>query len=435
MNIPLATPTAPAPPPALDAVGLSSAVMQDILLKTMHRTDAATAGDIAGRIALPPAVTQELIDTARQRELVEATGRPHPNSGDEAGFRLSESGRARAIEALRQSPYHGAMPVPLADHARQVRQQSIRNLAMTRDRLNVAMGDLILPPSLIDRLGPAVGSGRSILLYGPPGNGKSSISTAICAAIGGAVHVPRALEYAGQVITLYDPIVHTALDEEAEVPGTLRLHRHHDARYVLCRRPIVVAGRDLTLDMLSLVHDPTAGTYRAPLQLKAAGGVLVLDDLGREDAPPRALIDRWIVPLEQSKDILALRSGETFEVPFDTLMIFCTGVHPDRIFGQAALRRIFCKIRVDGPDQTDFLRIFSMVAKRTGLPPDEGALLHLMQGKYPQIGNAYAGYHPAFLVDQILSICAFEGIEPQMSPVLVDRAWANLFVDEGEGAG
>jgi hypothetical protein len=197
-----------------------------------------------------------------------------------------------------------------------------------------------------------------------------------------------------------------------------------------CERPTVVTGGELTLSMLDLVYNPTARTSQAPLQLKSSGGIFIIDDLGRQAEPPQAIVNRWIVPLEENRDILALQSGEKFEVPFDTLVIFSTNFHPNEIFDKAALRRIFFKIKIDGPDQADFLKIFAMMARKRKMPLDEPALVHLLQKKYPLIDNIYANYQPIFLIDQMISICEFEGIPYQMNPDLIDRAWANMFVKE-----
>ena len=344
------------------------------------------------------------------------------------GYQLTDAGKARALDALAQSEYFGAMPVPLEVYREQVKRQSVRNLQITRAQLTGAMGHLVLPDSLLDHLGPAVSAGRSILMYGPPGNGKSSISNGIRDALGDKVYVPRAIEYAGQVITVYDPIVHSAAESEVQDPTSLRRVTRYDARYVCCERPTVLTGGELTLDMLDLVYNPAARTYQAPLQLKATGGVFIVDDLGRQQEPPQSIINRWIVPLEESKDILALQSGEKFEVPFDTLVIFSTNFHPNEIFDQAALRRIFFKIKIDGPDQENFLKIFALVARKRGMPLDEATLVHLLKEKYPTIDNVYANYQPNFLIDQMIAICDFEGIPYQMNPDLVDRAWANMFV-------
>ena len=349
------------------------------------------------------------------------------------GYQLSDAGKARALDALSQSEYYGALPVPLEVYQEQVKRQSIRNIQMTRAALTGAMGHLILPPELISNLGPAVGSGRSILMYGPPGNGKSSISNGIRDALGDTIYVPRAIFYSGQVITVYDPIVHTIAEEADDAPDTLRVTSNRfDRRYVLCERPTVITGGELSLDMLDLVYNPTSRTYQAPLQLKSTGGVFIVDDLGRQAEPPQALINRWIVPLEEGKDILALQSGEKFEVPFDTLVIFSTNFHPNEIFDKAALRRIFFKIKIDGPEQQDYLKIFSLVAKKRKMPLSEAALIHLIKNKYPTINNVYANYQPIFLIDQMIAMCEFEGIPYQMTPELIDRAWANMFVKQEE---
>jgi len=233
------------------------------------------------------------------------------------------------------------------------------------------------------------------------------------------------------VITVYDPIVHTIAEELDDDPTCLRrTSNRYDRRYVKCERPTVITGGELTLDMLDLVYNATSRTYQAPLQLKSTGGVFIVDDLGRQKEPPQALINRWIVPLEESKDILALQSGEKFEVPFDTLVIFSTNFHPNEIFDKAALRRIFFKIKIDGPNQQDYLKIFALVAKKKKMPLNEEALVHLIKKKYPTINNIYANYQPIFLVDQMIAICEFEGIPYQMTPELIDRAWANMFVKD-----
>ncbi|EEX08180.1 ATPase [Ruegeria lacuscaerulensis ITI-1157] len=430
MNMQTTSVMAPPAPKGLEEMQLSLVMMRDILLKTIFRKNVDTVTQIAEAICLPASVTQELVDIAREQKLLEATGTLSANSGNEMGYQLTDAGKARALDALSQSEYFGAMPVPLNVYREQVKRQSIRNIQVTREQLTGAMGHLVLPDSLLDHLGPAVSAGRSILMYGPPGNGKSSISNGIRDALGDNVYVPRAIEYAGQVITVYDPIVHNAIEDEPDDPNSLRRRKRFDTRYVKCERPTVITGGELSLSMLDLVYNPTARTYQAPLQLKSTGGIFIVDDLGRQAEPPQALINRWIVPLEEGKDILGLQSGEKFEVPFDTLVIFSTNFHPNEIFDQAALRRIFFKIKIDGPNQENFLKIFAMVARKRGIPLDEAALVHLLKVKYPTINNVYANYQPIFLIDQMISICEFEGIPYQMSPELIDRAWANMFVKD-----
>jgi hypothetical protein len=420
------------PPPSprtLADTGLSIVMMRDILLKSMFRTNQDQVSALSRVVCLPVPLVQELVDLARTQKLLTATGTMHATAGNEMGYELTDAGKARALDALSQSEYYGAMPVPLDHYTVQIRRQSVRDIRLNKEQLLSGMGHLILPPDLIDNLGPAVTSGRSILLYGPPGNGKSSISHGIRAALGDKVYVPRAIEYSGQIISVYDPIVHSAAEAAVDDPNSLRrTSNRFDNRYVYCERPSVITGGELSLDMLDLNYNPTARTYQAPLQLKATGGIFIIDDLGRQQEPPQKIVNRWIVPLEESRDILALQSGEKFTVPFDTLVIFSTNFHPNQIFDGAALRRIFFKIKIDGPSQENFLKIFAMVARKKKMPLDETALMHLMKVKFPTIQNNYANYQPVFLIDQMIAVCEFENIPYQMTPELIDRAWGNMFV-------
>jgi hypothetical protein len=433
MNV-QAAPTTPnvLPPPAprnLNEVGISVVMMRDILLKTMFRTNLDLVSQLSNVICLAVPVVQELVDLARGQKLLEATGTLHATSGNEMGYQLTDAGKSRALDALSQSEYYGAMPVPLETYKVQVKRQSVRDVRLTREQLVRAMGHLILPSDLLSNLGPAITSGRSILMYGPPGNGKSTISNGIRDAMGDKIYVPRALEYSGQVITVYDPIVHRAAEQAMDDPNSLRrTGNRFDNRYVYCERPTVITGGELSLEMLDLTYNPTARTYQAPLQLKSTGGIFIVDDLGRQKEPPQKLVNRWIVPLEEAKDILALQSGEKFTVPFDTLVIFSTNFHPNEIFDGAALRRIFFKIKIDGPSQENFLKIFAMVAKKRGMPLDEAALVHLMKVRFPTIENLYANYMPVFLIDQMIAVCEFENMAYHMTPDLIDRAWGNMFV-------
>ena len=425
--------TPPASPRSLGDTGLSIIMMRDILLKTMFRTNQDQVSNISKAVCLPVPLVQELVDMARTQKLVTAMGTMHATAGNEMGYELTDAGKSRALDALSQSEYYGAMPVPLEQYSEQIKRQSVRDIRLNREQLMSGMGHLILPNDLIDNLGPAVTSGRSILLYGPPGNGKSSISHGIRAALGDKVYVPRAIEYSGQIISVYDPIVHSAAEAAVDDPNSLRrTSNKFDNRYVYCERPSVITGGELSLDMLDLNYNPVARTYQAPLQLKATGGIFIVDDLGRQAEPPQKLVNRWIVPLEEARDILALQSGEKFTVPFDTLVIFSTNFHPNQIFDGAALRRIFFKIKIDGPSQENFLKIFAMVARKRKMPLDETALMHLMKVKFPTIANNYANYMPVFLIDQMIAVCEFENIPYQMTPELIDRAWGNMFVRQEE---
>ena len=264
---------APVQPRTLVDTGLTNTMLRDILLKTVFRKSLETTREIASALCLTSGLTQQLVDQARDAGLMQATGTMHAGSSGEMGFQLTDQGKARAMDALSQSEYYGPMPVPLETYKMQVKAQSIKNIRMTRDLLTKSMGHLILPEGLLDQLGPAVGSGRSVLLYGPPGNGKSSIAEGIRAAMGDHIWIPHAIEYAGQVITLYDPIVHTPIVVDADVSELRKVNNRVDGRYILCQRPTVMTGGELSLDMLDLNYNPVARTYQASLQLKSSGGV------------------------------------------------------------------------------------------------------------------------------------------------------------------
>jgi len=407
-------------------------MIQDILLKTIYRMSLVRASEMSRAVALPPSLTQELIEIAREEKMIEAMGSLSSEGSEEMRYQLSDLGKLRARDALTQSEYYGAMPIPLNDFRKQSERQSVKNIRLTNERLAGSMQHLILPDGFLDQLGPAIASGRSCLLYGPPGNGKSAISNGIRDALGDEIYVPRAVEYSGQIITVYDPIVHSRVKEVNESVSPLRRAVGFDNRYYKCRRPAVLTGGELELSMLDLTFNPVSRTYTAPLQMKATGGVFIVDDLGRQQESPQALINRWIVPMEADYDILALQSGEKFIVPFDTLVIFSTNFHPNKLFDGAALRRVFFKLKIDGPTEAEFLQVFALVANAKKMPLDETALVHLMTKKYAEIDYVYANYHAPFLIDQMLAVCSFEGISPQMTPRLIDRAWANLFVEESE---
>ncbi|MDA0223603.1 MAG: ATPase [Proteobacteria bacterium] len=431
MNMQAIDVIAPPLPTSLEDTGIGMVMLRDIFLKTVFRRNLSTVATISEAICLTPQLTQDLIEIAREQRLLETMGNRDGGGTSEMVYELTENGKARALDALAQSEYYGAIPVPLETYKAQTNRQSVRNINISKQQLSDAMGHLIMPNGLLDQLGPAINSGKSILMYGQPGNGKSSISNGIRDALGDKIYVPLAIEYMGQVITVYDPIVHENVEAvQTEANALRRSANRFDNRYVRCRRPTVITGGELTLDMLNLKYNPTSRTYQASLQLKATGGVFIVDDLGRQEESPQALINRWIVPMESSFDILTLQSGEKFIVPFDTLVIFSTNFLPSEMFDGAALRRIAYKIKVDGPNQDQFLQIFMRVCKAKKLPVDELSVVHLLKHRYPEVHHLYANFHSIFLVEQIMSICEYEGIPLQMTPALVDRAWANLFIKE-----
>ena len=433
MNIPAKAVGAPEAPRTTAQLGISPTLQREILIKTMFRRSLDSVTEIAAALSVTVPIAQDLIDRAREQKLIETLGASRLDETKELRFQLTDAGRRLAQDALAQSEYYGAMPVPLLDYEKQVRRQSIRNAAVSREDLASSFSNLIIADEMFEQLGPAVNASRSILMYGPPGNGKSSLANAICAAYHDAVYVPHFLEYGGNVIAVFDPLIHREIKKGDEEGASLRLaSASHDPRYVLCYRPTVITGGELTLDMLDLSYNPVSRTYQAPLQLKSAGGVFIVDDLGRQVASPQALVNRWIVPMEHGYDILTLQSGQKFTVPFDTKVVFSTNFPPSKIFDKAALRRIYYKIYVGNPGREVFVRIYVSTAKRYPIEFSEEVLMYLLTKKYPTVDNEYAAFHAPFLIEQMIAACAYHGEPARMSIPLVDAAWEHLFIREGE---
>lgn len=427
--------TQPPSPRTLTETGINAVFARDIFLKTMFRRNLQTLTSLSKALCVTPPVVQELIDIAREQNLIETTGKIASEQSTELRYQMTESGKSRALDALAQSEYFGALPVPLPVFMAQVQRQKIKDVAISRKDLEYGFRKMVLPESIYGKLGPAVNSGRSVLLYGPPGNGKSSLANGMRDALGDKIFVPKFLEYNGQIISVYDPVVHGLPVQLEEDESALRREvSRFDQRFHLVSRPCVIAGGELRLDMLELIYNETSKTYQAPLQLKSSGGVFIVDDLGRQVDPPQAMINRWITPMESKYDILTLASGEKFSVPFDTLVVFSTNFHPSRLFDQAALRRIQYKLLIDAPTREEMLQIYLLTAKAKKVTLSEDVLVHLFTRKYPEVDDGYAAFHAPFLIDQMQSICEFEGIKENFTPEMIDRAWEHLFVESSDFA-
>lgn len=421
---------APPVPCSLAETGLEQGVLVDLLLKTIYRIGLEKPSDMARAIKLPVGLVINLIEAAQALRMIETLGQLGASMTAEMRYALTGKGREWALEALTQSEYFGAAPVTIEAYSDQVQNQSIRRETLTRPMLGQVFSQLTLPQDLLEQIGPAANSGASMLLYGPPGNGKSSIAEAICAAFKGTVYFPHALVVDKQIITIYDPTVHHAIEIE-DTGGGLRRESSHDRRFVACRRPAVITGGELTLDRLDLALNTISQIYEAPMQMKAAGGVLVIDDFGRQRQSPQELCNRLIIPLENGTDYMALRTGRKFEVPFDALVVFSTNIEPKQLVDGAALRRLRYKVLVDKPDRNTFVKIFVSTAKRFGVELTQDTMIFILNELYAkQAGAEFHNFHPRFLIDQCKAISIFEGVSPQLRNDFLVRAWRNLFVVE-----
>jgi len=394
-------------------------------------------------MALPFALVDELLMELQGRGFLEVKNADGP-ARSSYWFALTSKGRERAGEELAASRYVGPAPVPFRQYVEWALGQSIDRVRIRRDRLEQGLADLVLPEGFLDLLGPAVNSGKSLFLYGDPGNGKTRMAEAIAALFGEAFFVPHAVDLDGHIMVLYDPVFHEALEAQGPPPysgpSLFRDVPTHDQRFVRVKRPVAIAGAELELDQLDLRYDPFSRTYQAPIQLKANGGVLVIDDLGRQRIRPRDLLNRWIVPLEHGLDFLSLESGKKIAVPFDCLVVFSTNIEPAELVEEAFLRRIHYKIRVPDPTPEEYDEIFSRCCSAHDLPYDPEAP-ELVRREFYGPGKAVPrGCHPRDILSHLRDIAHFQGAEPELSPTLLRQACMSYFVamksdkPRGEGA-
>jgi hypothetical protein len=289
----------------------------------------------------------------------------------------------------------------------------------------------------VREIGPAVNSGRSILLYGPPGNGKTSIGERIGSLFRDVVYIPYCFEVEGQIIKVFDPSVHQRVEGQLQnLPENLGLRREElDTRWVVCRRPLLITGGELTLEMLDLSFNPLAKFYEAPLHVKALGGIFMIDDFGRQIVSPTALLNRWIVPMESRVERLKLHSGKSFELPFDELVIFSTNLSPGALMDPAFLRRIPYKIEVGGPTAEEYRLIFRALASKFGLKVDDGMIEEVMHELRVRNDFPLAGFQPKFIIDQVLAAAKFDGAPPKLTPEYVSLALRNLYTRDTPGFG
>jgi len=424
--------TVPPVPRSVAQTGLSETRLTDLMLKTAYfEGQAFSVQDMASKLCLPLGVMDELAEQAKIEHLLAARS-VEGFSRQSQAYVLTELGQTRAEMALRQSQYTGPAPVPLAAYRVMLAHQTVRQIDIDADWMRRALSQLVIGPRLLAQLGPAFNSGRSIFLYGPPGTGKTSVAEALGRALSGEIYIPHAVEVDGQIIRIFDPAVHIKVADPSvagEESLDLESGVKHDPRWQRCRRPVLMVGGELTLESLDLEYDPVSKFYEAPAQMKAANGIFILDDFGRQLVPPRQLLNRWIVPLERGSDFLALHTGKKLELPFDQITIFCTNLNPRELVDEAFLRRIRHKIQVPHQSEAEFLDILQRLCQLHGIQYEPQAAAHLVKTYYRDKNRPFAGSHPRDLVEQIIDQARFERHQPTLSINTIDAAAANYFVD------
>ncbi len=425
------------PPPItrIEATGLSPLWLQDLALKILYFRGYMSGFNIAEDLALPFAgVINHILEALKREKFVEVVKSSQMGLGEGAyQYAITSAGIARAREALERSQYAGPAPVPIEVYNESVRKQSRGRLLVTNRSMRQALSHMVLSKKTFQKIGPAVNSGTSIFLYGPPGNGKTTIARSIGSMSSNEnMYIPYSIYIDGQVVKVYDSVNHK-LAPEADTTefgtGSLRAGSRRDPRWVRIRRPFIVTGGELTLDGLDLVFDDVNKFYEAPFQVKANGGILLIDDFGRQLVRPRDLLNRWIVPLESRLDFLTLHTGRKVEVPFDVLIVFSTNLPPRDLVDEAFLRRLRHKIEIGDPSYEEYREIFKRVAAGKGVAYSDQGLAYLLQEWYIKRGRKLRANHPRDLCDQIQDIAQYLTIEPAMTRELINRSAESYFVD------
>ena len=421
----------PAEPADMAATKISETDLLSLLMKLIYTGRLETIRQFVDAIKLPYHIVLDLVQMAVNRHLLHTLGTRNSENLLDMSYVSTDEGRRYSIDALDQSRYSGPAPVTLEEFADQVNLQKVTNELVTFERIRSAFGELSFEDSMIEQSGPALNSGRAMLLYGPPGNGKTSVALSFASVFKDVIYMPYAVMVEGQIIRVHDPSFHRLLSSpDLTHDGKLSFIRReeYDARWVPCRRPFVITGGELTLEMLDLRYDATAKFYEAPLHVKALGGCFVIDDFGRQLVSPTDLLNRWIVPLESRVDYLKLHTGKSFTIPFEELVIFSTNLEPEDLMDPAFLRRLPYKIEVGAPSLEIYQRIFEKECERQGLTLPKEVFDSIVERIRAKRGLDLAAYQPKFIVDQVVATCRFMGQKPHFEPRFINYAIDNLRV-------
>jgi predicted ATPase with chaperone activity len=435
-------PTVPNEPASIEATGLGMGFLTDLVLKVVYFHGNISAQHIADVTKLPfLGVLDKVLEFLKLEEYLDITGAQGGFSERAFQYVVAGKGRLKINEVLDRSQYAGPAPVPLADYVEMVGRQAMGELVVDSRTVREAFAGLVVNDRMLDKIGPAANSARSLFLYGPPGNGKTTIAEGIANMLGGYVLIPYAVEIDGQIIKVFDPLNHRPVDlpaAPAPTPGApfagqpaSSVPPQPDRRWLVCKRPTVVVGGELILEQLELIFDPIAKVYEAPYQLKANGGLFLIDDFGRQKCRPQDLLNRWIVPLEKKVDYLALQTGKKLEVPFDVLIVFSTNLSPKDLVDDAFLRRIRHKIEVPNPSPDEYREIFKLVCKTKKIPYSDDGLRYLLQEHYIKTRRDLRSCHPRDLCEQILDEAKYRSVAPNLTKELIDRACEAYFVKLG----
>lgn len=415
-------------PRSLQDLGLPEIFVADLVMKHSFYLKVFTLTELRDRLKIPSTITSDILDYLQKEEYLEMRGpdplKPACNTlGLSNRYALTDRGNKRAAQLLEYDAYVGPAPVSLEDYWQQVQTQSLQSAPVTPDRLREAFTGLVISADMLGKLGPASVSGKPLFLYGPAGNGKTSIALRLGKVWDDAILVPYAMYVEGNVIRIFDEINHRPLTNHADGKGEC------DCRWVPCQRPTVIVGGELTVGMMDLAFNSTMKYYEAPLQLKANNGLFIVDDLGRQRIPAQELLNRWIIPLENGQDFLCLHTGQKFAIPFDQFIVFATNMDPKSLIDPAFLRRIRAKVKVNHVTREQFKEIFRLVCQQHQLDTNDDMVEYLLTTYYDGGQRPMDACHPRDLIEQILDYSTFNRIPPTLSRENLDRACGTYFVD------
>jgi len=412
-------------PTRLSETGLSETFVADLIAKHLFDRGTLSLGELSTIIALAGSIVESVLNFMRTEARVEV--RPGQASSAGLAYTLTERGRVSALDAMMRSGYIGPAPVPLNRYAEIARAQTIHNRSVTQDSMFAAFDDVVLDTDLLERLGPALNSGRSIFLYGAAGTGKTYISQRLCRLFRNPTLVPHSIAIDESVVQLFDPLIHKKLRLNPS-SDNLKLEKGHDPRFVVCERPVAITGGELTAEMLEISYEPSTRLYEAPLQLKANNGMFIIDDMGRQKVSPAAIFNRWIVPMEEKRDYLTLGSGRHFTVPFDVVLIFSTNIHPLELAEEAFLRRIGYKIEFGPltPDQYDL--IWRDACTTNNVEYDPNVLNFVINELHAKRNVPLLPCHPRDLLGMAVDRAIYEENSRDVGVDHLHWAWDNYFV-------
>lgn len=429
------TPFEPIAPRSIEETGLSMGFLSDLILKILYFESYMSGYEVAEAARLPfKNVADRILAFLKQEHLIEVK-RSGAGAYAEAAYEyvITAKGGERAREILDRGQYAGPAPVTLESYAAAIQKQTVQELIIGPEEVQQALSHLVLSAQTLNQIGPAVNSSQPLFLFGHPGNGKTTIAEAIGSLIfRGEMYIPYAVEVNGQIIKVFDGINHQAAPNEGpDQPerGLRTREQRLDNRWIRIRRPVIITGGELTLESLELAWDATKKIYEAPLQMKANGGMLLIDDFGRQQVRPRDLLNRWIVPLEKRLDYLTLQTGNSITIPFEMHIIFATNLEPRNLVDEAFLRRIRHRIRIQDPTFDDYQEIFRQVAASKNIPYDEHLLAYLWQEYYLTPNRSPRSCHPRDILEQVTEIARYLKMPAQLTRELLDQACSSYFVD------